>query len=96
MSHDNFELRIANCGARDKSDFRHRHFRAVLKQPHSRRWRDHWTTRKFAKRLDCGAFTGAFPPFRPPPERTIVPAFFTGAPKKFQLRLVQPAALLAF
>jgi hypothetical protein len=33
--------------------------KAVLKPPHSRRWRDYRTSPNFAKRLDCGAFTAA-------------------------------------
>ena len=32
---------------------------AVLKPPHSRRWRNRRTSPNFAKRLDCGAFTAA-------------------------------------
>jgi hypothetical protein len=35
--------------------------KAVLKPPHSRRWRDHRASPHRAKRLDCGAFTAAFP-----------------------------------
>jgi hypothetical protein len=34
--------------------------KAVLKPPHSTRWRDYRGTSDFAKRLDCGAFTAAF------------------------------------
>jgi hypothetical protein len=34
--------------------------KAVLKPPHSRRWRDHQAFPHRAKRLDCGAFTAAF------------------------------------
>ncbi len=33
---------------------------AVLKPPHSRRWRDYRRASNFAKRLECGAFTAAF------------------------------------
>jgi hypothetical protein len=35
--------------------------KAVLKPPQSRRWRACRETRNVAKRLDCGAFTAAFP-----------------------------------
>jgi hypothetical protein len=34
--------------------------RAVLKPPHSRRWRDCRGALDFAKRLECGVFTAAF------------------------------------
>jgi hypothetical protein len=34
--------------------------KAVLKPPHSRRWRDCREASTFAKRLECGAFTAAF------------------------------------
>jgi hypothetical protein len=34
--------------------------KAVLKSPHSRRWRDHLASPHRAKRLDCGAFTATF------------------------------------
>jgi hypothetical protein len=36
-------------------------WKAVLKPPQSRRWRDHQVSPHRAKRLDCGAFTAAFP-----------------------------------
>ncbi len=39
--------------------------KAVLKPPHSRRWREPLAALDFAKRLDCGAFTAAFPPNEP-------------------------------
>jgi hypothetical protein len=35
--------------------------KAVLKPPHSKRWRDCPTTSGFAERLECGVFTAAFP-----------------------------------
>jgi hypothetical protein len=34
--------------------------KAVLKPPHSKRWRDGLAPTNFAKRLECGAFTAAF------------------------------------
>jgi len=34
---------------------------AVLKPPHSKRWRDSPGPSNRAKRLECGAFTAAFP-----------------------------------
>jgi hypothetical protein len=34
--------------------------KAVLKSPHSKRWRDCGAASGFAKRLECGAFTAAF------------------------------------
>jgi hypothetical protein len=34
--------------------------KAVLKPPHSRRWRECQTHSNRAKRLECGAFTAAF------------------------------------
>ena len=34
--------------------------KAVLKPPHSGRWRDCRTSPNLAKRLDCGVFTAAF------------------------------------
>jgi hypothetical protein len=33
--------------------------KAVLKPPHSTRWRDCQAASEFAKRLECGAFTAA-------------------------------------
>jgi hypothetical protein len=33
--------------------------KAVLKPPHSKRWRDSRAAQSVAKRLDCGAFTAA-------------------------------------
>lgn len=35
--------------------------KAVLKPPHSKRWRACRVSSNFAKRLDCGVFTAAFP-----------------------------------
>jgi hypothetical protein len=34
--------------------------KAVLKPPHSKRWRDCQASSDLAKRLECGAFTAAF------------------------------------
>jgi hypothetical protein len=39
---------------------------AVLKPPHSKRWRGYRTLTNFAKRLDCGAFTAAVARLFPP------------------------------
>jgi hypothetical protein len=41
-------------------DMNYMKIKAVLKPPHSRRWRDCRGASVFAKRLDCGAFTAAF------------------------------------
>jgi len=38
--------------------------KAVLKPPHSKRWRNELAPANFAKRLECGAFTAAFSPER--------------------------------
>jgi hypothetical protein len=50
-------FKLANPAAAAKLNYA----KAAVNAPQSRRWRDCRGSSNFAKRLDCGAFTAAFP-----------------------------------
>ena len=52
------QFRLCCATAQHVSDFSR--FKAVLKPPHSKRWRGCQAPSRLAKRLDCGEFTAAF------------------------------------